>query len=470
MRLRLSLPHRAAPALLAVTISASCVATYAVGPDYEAPAVPLPEAFSEGNAGEAEGRADWWLAFEDPELHALVLRVREGNRELQAGLARLNQARALIGVARADGLPQLALEPSFERFQISDRLEVIPGVTGGRTASTSSLPFTLGWELDLFGRIRRTTEAAQADAEVAQADLEALLLLLETEAAATYLSIRALDLEQEVVARSVEIQRSSADLVRRRFELGAVSELDVARAESLLGSSEAEAVALGRARLQARYALAVLVGEPASSFELEPRPLTGDAPQVPSGLPSELLRSRPDLRRAERLLAAENARIGVATAAFYPSLSLTGSAGWQATQSSQLFDPEAQFWAIQPQVYLPLFQGGRNQANLERARARYEEVVELYQNAVLVALAEVESTLAAQRLLEDQAAAQQRAVEAAMRARDVSLAQYEVGTLAYLGVLDAERTALEAQRAAARLRGEAFLNAIQLLRALGGRW
>ena len=343
-------------------------------------------------------------------------------------------------------------------------------MTAGRTLNTTTVPFTLGWEIDLFGRIRHTTDAAGAEAEVARADFDALLLLLEAEAVSTYLSIRALDLEQDVVERSVEIQRSSAQLVQRRFELGAVSELDAARADSLLASSEADLIALRSARARAQYALAVLVGEAATDFQLEDAPLAGAAPEVPAGLPSELLRARPDLRRSERLLAAANARIGIATAAFYPSFSLTGNAGWQATESSDLFDSEARIWAIRPQLYLPLFQGGRNRANLDRARARYEEVLEQYQNTVLVALAEVESALATQRFLETQAEAQQRAVEAALRARDVSLAQYDVGTIDHLGVLDAERTALEAQRTEARLRGERFLNTVQLIRALGGRW
>lgn len=468
-------------ALLALLGLSACVATEGVGPEYRRPDSNLPASFAtEGFAGKgasveldhpvSERRSDWWSAFADPQLEALVLGVREHNHELQAGLARLNQARALIGVARSEGLPQLAFQPSFERAQTSDRLEVFSGTTAGRTANTTTLPFTLGWELDLFGRIQHGTEAALAESEVAQADLDALLLLLETEAASTYLAVRALDLEQEVVVRSVETQRDSAKLVRRRFELGAVSELDVARAEALLASSEADLVSLQSARVRAQYALAVLVGEPATSFRLEASPLVGVAPGIPAGLPSELLRNRPDLRRSERQLAAENARVGVATTAFYPSISLTGSAGWQATNEASLFDPEAQFWAIGPQVYLPLFQGKRNQANLDRARARYEEVVEQYQDTVLVALSEVESALADQRFLKSQSAAQQRAVEAALRARDISLKQYKVGTIDYLSVLDAERTALSAERAAARLRGEEFLNAVQLLRALGGRW
>ena len=457
-------------ALLPLLGVSACIATRGVGPEYERPEIALPEAFSQGTGDAPDRRADWWRAFDDPRLDELIQSVREHNHELRAGLARLNQARALIGVARADGLPQVAFEPSFQRARTSDRLEVLPGVTAGRTVDTTTAPFTLGWELDLFGRIRHATDAAGAEAEVAQADFDALLLLLETQAATTYLSIRALDLEQDVVARSVEIQRSSAQLVQRRFELGAVSELDAARADSLLASSEADLVALQSARVRAQYALAVLVGEPATGFQLERAPLAGAAPKVPPGLPSELLRARPDLRRSERLLAAANARIGIATAAFYPSFSLTGNAGWQATASSDLFDSEARIWAIRPQLYLPLFQGGRNRANLDRARARYEEVVEQYQNTVLVALSEVESALATQRFLESQADAQQRAVEAALRARDVSLAQYDVGTIDHLGVLDAERTALDTQRSEARLRGERFLNTVQLMRALGGRW
>lgn len=463
-------PYAPVTALFSALAASACVATTGVGPEYDPPQVALPEAYA-GRPGDlAERRDDWWVAFDDPELAELVHSVRAQNRELRAGFARLEQARALVGRARADGLPQLALEPTFQRARTSDRFEVIPGVTAGRTVNTSTLPFTLGWELDLFGRIRHATDAAEADVQVAEADFDALLLLLETEAASTYLSIRALDLEQEVVERSVETQRSSSEIVHRRFELGAVSELDVARAESLLGSSEADLASLRSARAQAQYALAVLVGAPATSFRVERAPLDVALPELPPGIPSELLLARPDLRRAERRLAAENARVGVATAAFYPSVSLTGYAGWQATNEAKLFDPEAQIWAIEPQVYIPLFQGGRNRAGLARARARYEEVVEEYQSTVLVALSEVESALATERFLAEQGEAQARAVDAARRAQDISIAQYEVGTLDYLGVLDAERTALEAQRSEARLRGTRILNTVQLLRALGGRW
>ena len=461
--------QRSGAVLLLLGVSA-CVSNRGVGPEYEVPEAPLPAAFGEDAGAATERREEWWRAFADPQLEALVHGVREHNRELGAGLARLNQARALVGVARAEGLPQVAFEPSFQRARTSDRVEVSSGVTAGRTANTTTLPFTLGWELDLFGRIQHQTDAAMADVDAAEADSHALLLLLETEAASTYIAIRTTDLELSVVARSVETFRDSAALIRRRFDLGAVSELDVARADSLLASREADQFALQRARTSAQYALAVLVGEPATTFRLASAPLAGQPPVVPPGLPSELLQARPDLRRSERRLAAENARVGVATAAFYPSFSLTGNAGWQATETSDLFDSAARIWAIRPQLYLPLFQGGRNQANLERAQARYEELVEDYQNTVLVAISEVESALATQRFLESQSSAQRRAVEASLRARDVSMTQYEVGTADFLDVLDAERTALDAQRTEARLRGEEFLNTVQLLRALGGRW
>ncbi len=465
------------PLALSAFAIAACVSTRGVGPTYERPASPLPAAFGETEPVEGERvapddarRTDWWAAFGDDELERIVRAVREHNHELRAGLAKLRQARALVRSARADGLPDLAFEPSFRRERTSDELEFLPGVTNGRTANTSTLPFTLGWEIDLFGRIQHTTEAAAADAEAARADFDALLLLLETEAASDYLTLRALDLEQDVVARSVTTQRDAVDLVQRRFELGAVSELDVARAGAQLATIEAELVALRAARARMQYALAVLVGEPATGFRVEPAPLVGLPPSIPAGVPSELLLARPDLRRAERRLAAENARIGIATAAFYPSLSLTGNFGWQATDEANLFESDARIWAVNPRLYVPLFQGGRNDANLERAQARYEEVVEQYQNAVLVALSEVESSLSTQRFLVAQRDVQQRAVAAALRARDVSVTQYEVGTLNYLSVLDAERTALDAQRAEARLRGDAFRNAVQLLRVLGGAW
>lgn len=443
----------------------------AVGPDHERPQPELPAAY--GNAAERTPTSqpvDWWTLFEDPELDDLIRRVDSSNHELGAAWQRIEQARAVARLGRAEGRPAVALEPSYQRSRASDEVETFPGAPTLGTRSVSTVPLTLNWELDLFGRVRRATEAAVADAEASAADYEALRLLLQTEAATNYLSIRALDREIDAVRRSVATRRDSLELVRTRFDLGAVSELDVARAETLLASGESDLAGLERERSALESALATLIGAPASGFAVPVRPLSGRPPEVPVGLPSELLRARPDIRRAERRVAAANARIGVAVAAFYPSFSLTGDLGQQASSTSDLFDARARIWSIRPQLYLPLFQGGRNHAELERARARYEELLEDYQQSVLAGIADVETALAAWKHLAVQGAAQSRAVAAARRASDLALARYEAGAVDYLGVLDAERTALDAERSEARLIGAEHVDAVQLLRALGGRW
>ena len=468
MKRRLSSPLAARSAVLALV--AACRLP-AVGPDYEPPADTTPPAYRYGDGdGAPPRRGDWWNLFADPELDRIVRRVRAQNHELLAAVRRIEEARAIVRVDRAGALPQVALEPGFRRSRASDEVETFPGAPSLGTQNVFSLPATLDWELDLFGRIRRTVEARTAEAEATVADFEALQLLLEAEAASEYLSIRALDREIAFVERSVEARRRSTALVRERFELGAVSELDLAQAETQLSVSESDFAGLLRERATRENALAVLVGEPASAFTLPVRILEGSPPPVPSGVPSEILRTRPDIRRAERLVAAENARIGVAEAAFYPSFSLSGDFGVEASEASDLFESGARIWSINPRIYLPLFQGGRNRAALDLAQARYEEVLEGYQQAVLEGIADVETALSSWKYLDRQTAAQARAVVAARRARDISFTQYEVGTVDYLTVLDAERTALDTERQEARLIGAQYLNAVQLLRSLGGRW
>lgn len=439
-----------------------------VGPDYAGPEAEMPADYryeSRKNGRAAAEREDWWRIFDDAGLNRLVTRVRAGNHELKAGLERIEQARAMIGTATADGLPQVSGSASARR-QTGQR----EAVGGGRPTNIFSAPLTVDWEMDLFGRIRRAREAAAASAQASEEDFRALRLALEAEAASGYFTLRALDREVAIVEDGVESRRDSLQLARDREELGAVSSLDVAQARALLATGEAALAELKRLRAAQEAALAVLAGEPASGFAISPEPLGGEPPRVPAGLPSELLRARPDIRRAERRLAAENARVGVAVAAFYPSISLSGNLGASATEISGLFDEGAKFWGIGPDVYVPIFQGGRNRAELDRSRARYEEVLQDYQQTVVEGLAEVETALSATRYYAGQADAQQRAVEASREARDIAVQQYEGGTASYLNVLDAERTALDAERRRAVLRGAEYVNTVELVRALGGRW
>lgn len=452
--------------IAASLLAAGCAA---VGPDYRAPEAVVPADYrwnANKNGRQAAQRDAWWKIFNDPGLNRLVSQVRANNHDLRAGLRRYEQARAVIGVTRADGLPQVSSSPGGSRQRVSDE-----SVSGrGGTFSTYNMPASLDWEIDLFGRIRRAVEAATADAQSSGEDLNDLRLALETEAASRYFALRALDEEIGIVQEGVASRKSSLKLAQDRKNLGVVSELDVAQAGTLLATSEADLQGLRRLRAAQESSIAVLAGVPASAYRMKANPLSGEPPSVPSGLPSELVRARPDIRRAERNLAAENARVGVATAAFYPDISLGLNGGFQADEIGGIFNHGARFWAISPQAYIPIFQGGRNKANLARSQARYEEVLEDYQQTILESLAEVETALAARNFYTGQSAALERASAAAQRAREIANDQYEGGTSNYLNVLDAERTALDANRQQAVIRGANYANTVNLIRAIGGRW
>ncbi|CAN5234846.1 efflux transporter outer membrane subunit [soil metagenome] len=469
----------------AVGLGVVALAGCTVGPDYEVPAVEMPGVYKNAQGGgSGKGgalRDDWWKIFNDGELHRLIGRAQGANRDLRASFQRLEQARAAIRVTRSDLYPQIDASPNVRRSRSSEESSFGGGGRAGdpggfsrgargETTTTYAVPVNAAWEIDLFGRVRRAVEASTADAQAQAEDFADLRLSVEADVASTYFRIRALDREIALVAESVGLRENSVDLVQRRFDLGAVGELDLAQAKTQLAQSEAELAGLQRQRSEFVNALAVLVGVAASEFTVGSNPLVGRAPRVPSGLPSELLRARPDIRQAERSLAAAGARSGVATAAFYPSVTLVGDVGVSASEAGRLFNASAATWAINPSVSVPIFQGFRNKANLQRAEAAFREGHETYQGTVLQAIAEVETNLAAWRFLRAQTDAQRRAVESADRARTLTTEQYNAGLVDYLFVLDAERTALATERLLASLTGDDYVNAVNLIRSLGGRW
>lgn len=467
------IPYLGAGALLTVTLIVT--GCNLPGSDLAKADAPVPANYrhaSSKNGKRAAVRDNWWRAFGDSGLNSLMSQLRAGNHDLRGGMKRIEQARTMVTSVRSGRIPQVSSSSNASRDRTSG--EVVRGGSIGKQASYTSnnysLPVSVDWELDLFGRIRRGEEAAKADAQAAEEDYLALRLSLETQAASAYFTLRALDSEIAIVREGVVSRKSSLKLANDRQKLGVVSELDVAQAQALLASSEADLAALRRQRSAQESAIAVLVGRPASSFSLTSRRLTGRPPSIPAGIPSELARARPDIRRVERRLAAENARVGVAVASFYPSISLSGRMGLQASDISDVFTKGARFWGIGPSVYLPIFRGGQGKADLKRSKARYEEVLEDYQQTVLESLAEVETALSAAKHYHSQVAAQNRVVTASAQARDIAKAQYEGGTVNYLSVLDAERTSLNGEREQARLKGAEYINTVQLIRALGGRW
>jgi multidrug efflux system outer membrane protein len=329
--------------------------------------------------------------------------------------------------------------------------------------------------VDLWGRVRRRFESAHADAQASLADFYNVLLTLQSDVAQNYFSLRSLDAEIATVASTVDLRHEQVRLVRSRLEGGIGSELDVAQAETELATTEAELASLAQQRDKLENAIAILVGENPSSFKLAAlenpnlnwNPLP---PEIPAGLPADLLERRPDVAQAERQLASANARIGVAKAAFFPVVTLTGSGGYLSGDVESLFNWDSRVWSIGPSVSLPIFAGGRNRANYKSSQSAFAEATALYRQQILVAFGEVEDSLSGIRHLAVQSEAQQRAVTNARRAQELAADRYRSGIVAYIEVVDASRDALTAERANAQLAGQRLIASVQLIKALGGGW
>lgn len=459
---------------LAVVASASHAA---VGPRYVRPTNDIPTAYKDTNVGswqvanpaDAAPRDDWWRWFQDETLNQWVAQVDQANQDLQAALARVEQARAGARQAKSEYFPSLSFDPNYNRNRYSPNAPLIFPI---RHAHDIRVPFDLSYELDLWGRVRRAFESARLDADARAAAFQSLRLALISETVQLYFSLRATDAELAIVSRTLDLWREQLQLIQSRAKAGAASELDVSRLQTEVSSVAADFAAVKRKRQELITALAVLVGRPASAFEWSAMPLPLDAmpPLVPAGLPSELLERRPDIAEAERDLAARNARIGVAKAAFFPTVRLTGTAGWESADVDSLFNWESRIWSLGPSITLPIFQGARNRAQLRRAQAAWDEGVALYRQRVLVAFKEVQDALTASRLLSEQSAAQTEAVEAARRTAELSKVRYNAGFVSSLEVVDSSRTALTAERQSAQLAGQRFVTAVQLIKALGGGW
>lgn len=410
--------------------------------------------------------------FGDSDLDRLEAQAAAASPQLQAAVARVEQARATARVQRSQWLPGVNLDPSYTRQRYSPNAN--PSF-GSLTANAFSTPLDLSYEIDLWGRVRRGFESARADAAASVANYQNVLLTLQADVAQTYFTLRALDAEIATVHDTLALRREEVDLVRSRFSGGIGNELDVVRAQTELSTTEAEAAALARQRDVLENALAILAGVNPANFKItaltgankdwHPRP-----PEIPAGLPSALLERRPDVAAAERQLASANAKIGVAKAAFFPVLSLTASGGYLSGDVETLFNWGSRTWSIGPSVSLPLFAGGRNRANLERARGAFEEAVAVYRQQVLVAFGDVENSLSDLRHLADQAEAQARAVAFARRAAELAADRYRSGIVAYIEVIDANRDALSAERITEQLTGQRLVAAVQLIKALGGGW
>jgi outer membrane protein, multidrug efflux system len=453
----------------------------AVGPDYQRPeATRIPAAYAGATKGwkVAEPQAhlpkgNWWEVFGDPELSRLEVEAATANQQLKAAFARLEQARAITDVTRSGLFPNIALSAAYTRQRSSaNQPSSLSGqpIGQGNTFNDFTVPLDLNYEVDLWGRVRRSVESATAQEAASADDLGAIRLIIQAEVAADYVTLRSLDAEQAIVRSTVEVFRKSLELTRDRRAGGIVSDLDVAQAETVFRTARAQLPAIALQRAQFQHALAVLIGKPASSFEIPERALTTTPPAIPLGLPSQLLERRPDIAAAERRMAAANASIGVAKAALFPTLRLNGLAGFESVSAATLFDWPSRFWSVGPSLTLPLFEGGALRAGLRLAKAAYEETVANYRQTVLTAFGEVEDNLAAQSLLASEYEEQANALRAANRQLEIAIDRYRAGLVTYLEVATAQNTTLSLERTTVQRRGQQLVTAVALVKALGGGW
>jgi multidrug efflux system outer membrane protein len=449
----------------------------ALGPDYQRPPMESPTTFSEGNPWKQATPQDtiakgkWWEIYHDTQLNQLEESTTVSNQDLQAAIARVDQARAISRIAGAQFLPTISANPAGSVSRDSaNRPLPPPAPKAPFSTSDVQLPLDMTYEADIWGRVRRSYEAAKANYQASIADMETVRLTLHAEVAETYFNLRSTDSEVAILRNTLDLRKQELDLINNRFKAGASSELEVAQADNAQASAEADLAGVQKNRAELEHALAVLIGKNVETFHLAESPLAGVPPSVPLGTPSNLLERRPDVSESERLMAAANANIGVAKAAFFPVLTLTGTAGFESVNLGSVFDWPSRLWAVGPSISLPLFDAGRNSANYSKAEAAYVETVANYRQQVLMALQEVENGLSGTRFLAQQAEAQQREVAAAQHLYQIANDRYVGGLVNYLEVIDAQRTLLENQREAAQNLGQRYVNSVLLVKALGGGW
>jgi multidrug efflux system outer membrane protein len=458
-------PLRAA---LAALLVAGCAAVPPIDPSARPV---IPEAFRDSGArwtvaapAESQPRGTWWKAFSDPILDDLVERAVRNNTSIQVAAARLAQARAVTRATDANRSLQVGVGASVARQ--GGTVARAAGTGGTRTAAGADLSY----EVDLFGRLTLATDAAELDAEAREALLQSTRLLVQADVAQAYLALRALDVERALVRSTVAAYRDTLRLTERRFQAGDVAELDVARVLTEVASTESEALALDRRRAELEHALAVLVGEVASSFRVEVAEWATALPVIPAGVPGTVLARRPDVSSAQRSILAAQVRVGVAKAAWFPSLSLTAAGGYASPELGDLLQWSARAWSVGALLSLPLLDGGRREAGVQFAAAELDATLANHRERILVAFAEVEDQLSSLRLLADQAEAQSRAVASSSRATVLSDTRYRSGFVSQLELLDAQRSELRSRRQALQVRSAQYQATVGLVRALGGGW
>jgi len=449
-----------------------------VGPNYKRPPAAsatkweLAEPWREGAPKDAIPKGQWWTVFHDDDLNALETQALGANQTLKVSIARLEQARATAAIQIAALFPTLSTTPSASRQRLSGNRPTngVPITLQPATQNTFILPFTVSYEVDIFGRRRRSIEAAEESYQANAADLENVRLLVTSQLAGDYFNLRELDSELQILTRTVEALQKGLELVNSRHSGGVASGLDVAQEETLLNTTRTEAILLQQQRKQFEDAIAVLVGQPAPDFHIASRVLNAEPPLLDVGLPSDLLERRPDVAEAERQMAVANAQIGVAQAAYYPSLNIFGQGGWQAADIAKLANASSLFWALGANVTQEIFTGGARRAQVQFARAGYDANVASYRQSVLGAFQEVQDEITGLSVLIEAQQSQQLAVDAARRTLDISTSRYSGGLVNYLDVVTAQRDLLADEQQLAVIQGQRLVSSVLLVKALGGGW
>ncbi|MCJ8162936.1 efflux transporter outer membrane subunit [Acinetobacter sp. A7.4] len=472
--------------LLSSLMGSLLLAGCSLAPQYEPAKIVIPLQFKEASAipedenwkiaqpSDVASRGEWWNLFNDAQLNALEQQAITGNQNIKAIAANVQASRALKSAAQAERMPSIGMGFGPTRQRASPASQ---GLDANAATSAQTLwraQANVSYELDLFGRIASSVNAATADVQQQDALYHSALLTLQADVAQTYFQIRQFDTEQGIYERMIKLLTESRDLMQTRFKNGAVSEMDVSRAQTELSTAQTSLFTIERQRANSEHALAVLLGKTPAEFNLAQQSLTQNTLQVPSGLPSSLLERRPDIAAAERAMAADNARIGIARAAFFPRLSLTGALGYESSTLGDLAQWSSRTFLLGPVagtiLSLPLFDGGQRKAGVVQARAAYEESIANYRQTVLNAFREVENGLSDQRILDQQISAQAQALIASRNANKLSHLRYRVGVISYLDVIDSDRTLLKQEQLAAQLQGSRMIANVNLIRALGGGW
>jgi len=452
-------------------------------PKYAKPSMPTPPSYKEvtpENFKETDNwkfahpkddviRGKWWEMFNDPQLNALEEQVNISNQNIALADANFRAARAVVKESRSQYFPTVTTSPSIIKSKQSAATSS-SNFASGRLFTLYSLPFDASWEPDLWGRIRNTVRVSASEAQATAGDLQNVRLSVEAELAFDYYQLRALDAQKALLDSTVVAFQQQLDLTRVRFQTGIASDEDVALAETQLETTQAQATDIGILRAQLEHAIAMLTGQPASTFSLPFAPMKATPPPIPLGVPSQLLERRPDIAAAERRVAEANAEIGVTKAAFFPTLTLSGAAGFESTSIASWFTWPARFFSVGPTLAQTLFDKGRRAAITEQARAQYDGTVANYRLSVLTAFQEVEDNLAALRILSRELEQQNAAVASAQRTLSLATERYKTGIDSYLNVITAQTALLTNQRTAVNLQMQQMTASVQLIKALGGGW